>query len=578
MLPQDIEAREAAAWTGFLQRLGEHLGAQWPLMQERLGDRLPAFVELCAQQTLQRGFLRAASVARIANLWFVWGPAFNERPGFEWAAALLAQPPEQEWLVVHQLLQRSLLELKKLQDQGQARIEPVALAGADQRLIETFGRLGRQGELTPREPLPLPLKACDLEAAELRLLEPAVSEQYVYAAGNWQRAPLAVPAPMRVDLTNPVPRLLAVLANPPGVKPRATVQLRSRSHTVCDGDVHPALGFGGTHGRWRWVGHETRAVSWPAQALAQPGPPQGPGSAIAEETSPDVYKLDLDVCGLRDEGAALGSLSTQLWAWPAAQWLLTVERQAAELQPVAVGREPAQRNATRIGVERDGQPQDAAPLRRRFEQGLDGATAQGLQTLLATIGAIEGVAPASLEAKLALLSGRAAFTWGWALGPSGMNARAFMRLLGALEMRAIEADLHAETELTLVGGRARLRLHCSGSAALELQLRREAAEPALAPTLLPAKTAFKLPFTAELTPLATDTGALLQLAAPCSGALVGEAGLRPRLSGGSGWEWYASLRLDPGVLPLVVLDPILGARHLDHPLWDMKPILDWSVG
>lgn len=578
MLPSDIEAREAAAWTGFLQCLGEHLGAQWPLMLERLGDRLPAFVELCAQQTLQRGFQRAASVARIANLWFVWGPAFNERPGFEWAAALLAQPPEQEWLVVHQLLQRSLQELKKLQDLGQARIEPAALANADQRVVETFGRLGRHGELTPREPLPLPLKACDLEAAELRLLEPAVAEQYVYAAGNWQRAPLAVPAPMRVDLTNPVPRLLAVLAHPPGVKPRAMVQMRSRSHTVCDGDVHPALGFGGTHGRWRWVGHETRAVSWPVQALVQPGPPQGPGSAIAEETSPDIYKLDLDVCGLRDEGPALGSLQTQLWAWPATQWMLNVERQAADAQPVLAGRDPAQRNVARISVESDGQPQDAAPLRRRFEQGLDAATAQGLQVLLATIGAVPGVAPASLEARLALLTGRAAFTWGWALGPQGMNARAFMRLLGALEMQAIEADLHAETELTLAGGRARLRLHCTGSTPLALQLRREAAEPPLAPTLLPAKAAFKLPFTAEVTPLATDTGTLLQPGGPCTGALVGEAGLRPRLSGGSGWEWYASLRLEPAALPLVVLDPVLGTRQFEHPLWDAKPLFDWSVG
>jgi hypothetical protein len=575
MHPPDTEAQEAAAWASFLQRLGEHLGAQWPLMQERLGDRLPAFIELCAQQTLQRGFVRAASVARIANLWFVWGPAFNERPGFEWAAALLAQPPEQEWLVVHQLVQRSLQELKQLPD---ARIEPAALTGADQRLVDTFGRLGRQGEMTPREPPPLPLKACDLEAAELRLLEPAVTEHYVYAGGNWTRAPITLPAPVRVDIGNPVPRLVAVLAHAPGAKPLAKVQLRSRSHTVCDGDVHPSLGFGGTHGRWRWLGHETRAVSWPVHTLAQPGAPAGPGSAIAEETSPDIFKLDLEVCGLRDEGAALGSLATQLWAWPATQWLLTLERQAAEAQEVAAGREPAQRHATRVSVECDGQPRDAAPLRQRFEQGLDAATARALQTLLATLGAVPGLAPPRLEGVLALLTGRAAFTWGWALGPAGMNARAFMRMLGALEMKAASADLHAEAELSLGGGRARLRLHCTGSTPLALQLRREAAEPPLAPALLPAKAAFKLPFTAEVTPLATDTGSLLQLAGPCSGALVGEAGIRPRLSGGSGWEWYATLRLEPAVLPLRLVDPVLGVQGFEHPLWDAQPLFDWSVG
>ncbi len=578
MHPPDTEAQEAAAWASFLQRLGAHLGAQWPLMQERLGERLPAFIELCAQQALQRGFVRAASVARIANLWFVWGPAFNERPGFEWAAALLAQPPEQEWLVVHQLVQRSLLELKQLQNLGQARIEPAALALADQRLVDTFGLLGRQGEMTPREPLPLPLKACDLEAAELRLLEPAVTEHYVYAAGNWTRAPISLPAPVRVDIGNPVPRLVAVLAHAPGAKPLAKVQLRSRSHTVCDGDVHPSFSFGGTHGRWRWLGHETRAVNWPVHTLAQPAAPAGPGSAIAEETSPDIFKLDLEVCGLRDDGAALGSLATQLWAWPAAQWLLTLERQAAEAQEVAAGREAAQRHATRVSVECDGQPREAALLRQRFEQGLDAATAQALQTLLATLGAVPGLAPPRLEGVLALLTGRAAFTWGWALGPAGMNARAFMRMLGALEMKAASADLHAESELSVGGGRARLRLHCMGSTPLALQLRREAAEPPLAPTLLPAKAAFKLPFTAEVTPLATDTGSLLQLAGPCSGALAGEAGIRPRLSGGSGWEWYATLRLEPAVLPLRLVDPVLGVQWFEHPLWDAKPLFDWSVG
>lgn len=574
MRPPDTEAQEAAAWAAFLQRLSDHLAGQWPAMQERLGERLPAFVELSAQQSLQRGFTRAASVARLANLWFVWGPAFHDKPGFEWAAGLLAAPNEQEWLTVHKLVQRSMLELQRLPE---SRIEAGTLAAADQRLVETFGRLGRQGALHPREPDPLPLKACDLEAAELRLLDAAVAQHYVFAAGQWQRAPLAAPASVRVDAANPMPRLVAVLANAPGIKPQTRVQLRSRSHAVCDGDVHPALLFTGTHGLWRWAGHETRAVSWPVATLEQPPAAAGPGTAIAEETSPDIYKLDLRACGLRDEGDALGSLGTQLWAWPAAQWLATLERTAPEAQPVVAGREPALRGATRCAVECDGQAQDGQPLKRAFEQGLDAATAAALQQLLAAVTKVEGLSAPRLDGLLALLQGRAAFTWGWHLGPAGMAARAFMRLLGALEMQACQADLHIEGELALAGGRARLRLHSTGTAPLAVQLRRESAEPPLLPALLPAKTAFRLPFTAELVPLATDSGALLQSAGPCTGALVGEAGLRPRLSGGSGWEWFASLRLEPAALSLVLVDPMLGVQRFTHPLWDALPLLDWSV-
>ena len=570
----DAQAREDAAWTAFVQRLAEHLVAQWPAMQERLGERHVAFVELATQQALKRGLTQAASVARFANLCFVWGPGFHDKPGFEWAQGLLAAPREREWATVHQLVQRSLVELKRLPD---ARIEPAALAAADQRLVETFGHLGRQGALHPSEAPTLPLHACDLEAMEVRLLEAAVNEHYVFEAGQWQRTALPAPAPVRVDAANPVPRLVSVLAYAPGVRPQTKLQLRSRSHAVCDGDVHPALHFAGTHGLWRWAGHQTRAVSWPVYALAQPGPAAGPGSAVAEETSPDIFKLDLLVCGLRDEGDALGTQSTQLWVWPAEQWFLDVERKAPAAQPVVAAREPALQGSTRVRVESDGETRDSTLLKRGFEQGLEGATAAGLQTLLKTLTAIQGLSAPRLDGVLALLVGHAAITWGWRLGPAGLDGRAFLRLLGALEMQACQADLHAESELTVGGGRARLALRCVASAPLAVQLRREAAAPPLLPTLLPTKLQFTLPWTAEVTPLATDAGTLLQATGACTGALEGEAGLRPRTSGGSGWEWFATLRLAKASLPLALVDPVLGVQTFSHTLWPDTPLFDWSL-
>ncbi len=570
----DAQAREAAAWTAFVQDLADHLVAQWPAMQERLGDRYTAFVELAAQQALNKGLSQAASVARFANLCFVWGPGFHDKTGFDWAQGLLAAPGHREWATVHQLVQRSLLELKRLPD---ARIEPAALASADQRLIDVFGHLGRQGALHPPEPPALPLRACDLEAMELRLLEAAVNQHYVFEAGEWQRMPLPTPAPVRVDAANPLPRLLAVLANAPGVRPQTRLQLRSRSHAVCDGDVHPALNFAGTHGLWRWAGHPTRAVSWPVSSLAQAGPAAGPGSAVAEETSPEIFKLDLQVCGLRDEGDALGTQSSQVWAWPAEQWFLDVERKAPAAQPVVAAREPALSGSTRVRVERDGESQASVLLQRGFEQGLERATAAGLQTLLKAITGIDGVSAPRLDGVLALLTGHAALTWGWRQGAAGLDGRAFMRLLGALEMQACQADLHAESELTLLGGRARLALHCVASAPLAVQLRREANEPPLLPTLLPTKLPFSLPWTAEVTPLATEAGALLQAAGPCTGALVGEAGLRPRTSGGSGWEWFATLRLSAASVPMALVDPVLGVQRFNHVLWADMPLLDWSL-
>jgi hypothetical protein len=223
-------------------------------------------------------------------------------------------------------------------------------------------------------------------------------------------------------------------------------------------------------------------------------------------------------------------------------------------------------------------PCDAQGLRRGFEQGLDHATAAALQKLLAAVSGVEGLAAPRLDGVLALLVGQAALTWGWQLGPAGLDGRAFMRVLGTLDLQACQSDLHAEGELTIGDGRARLALHCVASAPLALQLRREAADPPLLPTLLPAKVQFSLPWTAEITPLATDTGTLLQMAGPCSGALVGEAGLRPRTSGGSGWEWFATLRLQAAGLSLALADPVLGVQRFSHKLWDERPLVDWSLG
>jgi hypothetical protein len=578
MQPIDNDAVEQAQWAGFVQQLGAHLAAQWPAMPERLGERYAAFIEAAVQQADKRGFARAAAVARYVNLWFVWGPAFHDKPGFEWAQGLLAAPRQGEgadWRCVHQLVRRSMAELQRLPD---ALIDAAALAAADERLIDAFGTLGRRGELHPAEPAPLPRNACDLEACELRLLSAAVTERYVLQGGQWQREPLPLPPPLRMSAADPAPRLVALLSHVPGAATPARVQLRARSHAVCDADVHPALQFAGTHGLWTWQGHETRAVSWPVTALAQALPAAGAGSALAEETSPDIFKLEVLVCGLRDEGDALGSLRTQLWVWPAVQWWLELQRAPTPPQPVLGGQMQAARGSTRVRLECDGLAQEAGALRQGFERGLDGATEAALQTLLAVWSRVPGLTSPRLEGALTLLSGRAALTWGWQLGARGMDGRAFMRVLGELALQACQAELVWEGELVCAGARGRLVLRCTGAAALAQALRREAAELPLLPSMMPAQTAFQLPLEAELTPIATDSGALLMAGGPCKAALVGDAGLRPRTSGGSGWEWFAVLRLEAATLPLRVVDPVLGELTQTLALWPEQTLLDWRLG
>lgn len=577
MQPVDEEALEEAAWRGFVAHLGDHLAGQWPAMPERLGERYGAFIDLAVQQATQRGFTHAASVARFVNLWFVWGPAYHDKPGFEWAQGILAAPPEREWVTVHQLVQRSLVELQRLPG---ARIEPQVLVAADERVQDTFGPRGRQGAMARPVPVPLPRKACDLEAADLRLLDDGWHQEYRLdaAAGEWQRVPVPMPAALRVDAARPVPRLVAVLSHQRGQGPQAKLQLRVRAHAVCNGDLHPALGFTGQHGLWRWSGHETRAVNWPVATREQPLPEAGPGTAWAEETAPELHKLDIETCGLRDEGEPLGLQQATVSAWPAAQWWLELQRAAPATQPLLPGPRAWARGATRCRVERDGNAQDGAPLKAQFEDGLDAATAVGLQKLAAAWEQVPGLAAPRFDALLALLTGRAAATWGWRFGAKGMDGPPLMRMVAALELDAGRAELELGGELTLAATRTRLTLRAAGQAPLRQTFLREQAVPALAAVLAPAVARWRWPFTLALEPLASDSAALLQSAAPVTGAIVGEAGLRPGTHGSSGWEWFVLLRLEPVQATLQVADPLLGQFATTQPLLPAMVLVDWSLG
>ena len=595
MQAEDTLAREATAWAEFIKQLADHLAGQWPAMPDRLGDRYPAFVELAVQQAGERGLSRAGSVARFVNLWFVWGPAYHDKPGFEWARAILAAGaaapaaaplpswhrelalPDAEWRTVHQLVQRSMAELQRLPG---TRIEPQALASADAKVLELFGALGRRGRLHPPAPLPVPKTACDLDAADLRRLDEPVYQHYSLGAGEGQWQRLAVPAPpaLRVDASHPMPALVALLSHPDNGAPQARLQVRVRSHAVCNGDVHPVLGFSGPHGRWFWTGHEAKAASWTVATRRPPPPKAGPGSLIAEETSAEPQRLEIEFCGLRNEGEPLGAAQTLVSVWPAAQWWLELQREAPAAQALLPGNRAWAPGGTRCRVECDGLAQDGKPLQKQFAQGLDGATARGLHALAQAWSALPGLHQPSLEAQLGLLTGKAALSWGWHYGPGGLDGDALMRVLGQIALIACQAELQLGGELQLHGARARIVLRLAGQAELQQSLRREQQLPPLADVMAGVLARWRFPALLLVDPIAVESGILLQLAGPATGALVGEAGLRPCTKGSSGFEWFVGLRLEAVAVPLRLTDPLLGQQHWQQALLPASTLLDWSLG
>lgn len=575
----DTHALEQQAWQRFVQELGGLLADHWPAMQERLGERYETFIGLSVEQGLQIGLQQAAAIARYVNLSIVWGPAFQDRAGWEWARALIGKAHEHEWLCVHQLVQGSL---KMLRTMDQRTISVEALQRVDEALLGRYGRLGRRGSLTrqPADTTSLPAQACDFEAIELTLLDDAASRevftQYEWSQGDWSRVPRALPAALRVRAPQGLPAELGALsATEPG--PAALrMQIRCATAASCDADHHPAIAFLGPHGQWDWAGHETRACSWPLLARALPERPEGPASLLAEESSPELYRLGLDCCGLRDEGEVMGPQAALLRVWPSHQWWCELQRSLAPVQTFVPGGRAWAPGPTRWRAECDGKPRHEPFWQRQFAEGLDRAATTGLAALVDAWGRLPGLSAAQLEVQLGLFTGEMSGTWGWSL--AGLDQAAWMRVLLVSTMDACRLALELRGDLVLGDSRSRLSLRVDGRAELRPQIARTEAAQELLPTLLSSVVRWHMPLQLSLEPLSHDAAQLLQLDGPCTGAVVGEAGLRPCTHGRSGWEWFVGLRVEAVAAPCRLIDPLLGETRQTLQLLPALELVNWSLG
>lgn len=546
------------------------LAAHWPAVAERLGDRQAAFLASAAQSAARHGLVDALSQARYLNLCFAFGPGFELKPQHEWALALLADERLQPLVKLHQVLHRARAELQR--SGGDA----ATLLRADTRLLDDADAALQAQD---RDAAPLPRQACDIEALELRVLDSDWRHEYRLLGGQWQHVPgPAVPPALRITAEQPAPERLHLLTHAAGRGPLARLQLRQALHAVC-GERHPAARWLSAEGLSQWHGHEAKAVSWPVGSLA--ATPPALGLALAEESAPAVHLLQVPSCGLRDMGVPLGPQALQVWAWPADQWLWVMQREpASESQWPAESAAPAPAATTpsaptRCRIERDGQPVDARGWVAGFDQQLAQAWQQAMQALFAAWQ--RSAEQATLRATPGLLTGRAAMTWGWREGSAGLAAEPVLRVAGELDL-ACSLALTLQGDMDLGGSRARVQLQAEGSQTLCQPVLRDTPRPGLLETVLPLAAELRLPFTITVDPIAHDDGLVWREAGPCSGALTLSAGLRPRQSGGSGWQWFVRAALEPVMAPLVLHDPVLGLTHRQLALLPALPLIDWSLG
>lgn len=575
----------------YLQRLGAALAPLWPGLADRLQERYDAFVELAVQHAQRHGLDDGLCVARYVNLWFVFGPSFDEKPGYEWAAGILSDGRRGEAAKAHQLSVRTKEDLaRRATPKPAGPAVPGGAVGAsglptvdvyeasEDRLAAAMQDSGRLGDLLGAS-LNEMLPACDVELVEVALKD--ITWRQVYRKGEaadapWQRQPLgAFPDRVRVDADMPaLPPELAVLAPTRGTP--ATLVVRTRPLSACD--AHPRLSLSGSQGLQSWRGRDALAVSLPLfdETQAVP-PPSGLVPALAVEGGRTLHQLNLATCGIRDAGLPIGELNARIAVYPAEQWL-QVWRQAP-LAPLALpegNTAPLAPPALQIKLERDGQVQDHTAWQRGFSR-LPALLHDSLGKLLTAWERSSGVTGGKLEADCALLAGQAGLAWGWREGPLGLAEAPYLHVDAVLELVACSLDLRLRGQFDWNGTRSQLLLRCQGRSDLRQRVQRDAATLALPAAMQAAQVAFSFPLSLEIEPLATEDLAVLQASAAPLGAISGACGLRPKLDG-PGLQWFANLKVQAASVAFAVVDPLLGETRQTRAMLPAMTLLDWSLG
>lgn len=577
-----VQALQALKRQRDLAALGTALGQAFPDVLARLGERHAALVALAAERGSAHGLNHLLCLGRYAACWCVLGAEFEQRPGFEWARALLADPARSDGAKVFQLCRRTR---EQLAAQPPA---PTAVADFDAALALLDAALRERGALGSLLPVPPPQLGapCDIDALELRLLPPAAGplQRYAWREGQWRREALpGLPvAPLLLTAGGTEPPLLPAdlhLLSQPADRDYARLRLRLRAEHSCDATHHPFVSHLGPLGRHQWQGAMAIDLSLPLYAPSAVPAHDGPQPAIAADAGTQASLLTVGACGIREAGQPLGEQTLRLTVHGAEQHLMHWQRQPGAALHWPHGT-PAAPPPPQLRLERDGQPLDPSRWLAGL-QDLDRQLAEGLGRLATAWERESGVRQGRLAVEPAVMSGSAGLAWG--LAPAAdpaqaMTAPPFMRLAAHLDLIACQLRLRFDGALALHGSATQLTLSCQGRALLRADLeRRSAADDALA-LLQTAATAFRFPFVLQLQPqVVAGRPATLDLAGPVSGAIVGAAGLRPRAAG-PGLQWFCHLAVEAVSAPLQLNDPLLGQRRLTRPLLPAMPLLDWSLG
>ena len=544
-------ALEALKRSRDLRALEGALGGMFPEIAARAGERFGALIAHGTDRS--RGLLLTHNVciARYLACWFVLGAEFESRAEFPWARNILNDTARPQGGRIFQLCRRVRETLAK---PGGGQPTTTAFDEAIARIDSALMPRGEFGSLLPTPRLQLG-QPCDVDQFDIAWVG-APCQYYRVDRGQWLRSAAPLPPPLAITAAEPGPARIYALGRSSGEKDFPRLKLRVHAAQSCDKAMHPLLGQVGANGAIEWRGDRAESVLLPL--ITEP-PPEG----IAVPGAPSINQFTVGACGLRDSGPTFGSRTLSLAVYPAAQHLLAWRRDAAP------GTTP------QVRYERDGQALNAG----RWQAGLaelDRQLAAGLGRLSTLWERQGGISDARTEFEPAAFVGSGGLTWGLDAGAS-LADPPLTRVAGVLDLTACRLQLRFSGRLELLGARSQLVLHCASSEPLRVEFGPAAELNDPAAVLGKAQTRFRQPFALQAEAIAgDDPPALIDVASPPTGAVVGACGLRMR-NDGPGIEWFYELALEPVNARFTVSDPLLGTATLVRPLLPGLKLVQWSM-
>lgn len=554
----------------------------WPQLAAQLADRVTAFVDSALLQAQRHGLSHPVHAVRYVNLWCVWGPAFDDKPGFEWATEILRDPRRSAAVKTQQLVMQT-------QDILRARPNPALGVDAFDAADAAMEALLAQPDAMPwieghqMANAAAPRTACDLTSFDMALGDQSWRHEYRLAwTGKTiaaQYTPMVPPVQRYRTDTPPLPgapvqpRQVAVLADESQRGHKAWLHLRCELGEVCDPHKHPRVEIKSNQGMRMYEGQQAKLIKWPLHSDSLADVPL----ALCQEMQPRYLMITATSCGLRRTGAPLGQQDAVLSVYPSAQWLAEFAPGTQPTMQWPSTGSPEAAQPTRIRVACDNRPQPSTAWESEWAK-LTPQLSQGLEAWFNTVQRNEAFAQPRLSFQPHLMQGQSSWTWGASEAVTSSGSSGFLRVMAFVRMVACASVAELQMDVRHAGAHARVHLQATGRASLEYDVLREAPEPTLAKCLTAVKTEWRFPWAARVEALSSpQLSTLVWDERSKLGALVGEAGLRPRPDG-KGWQWYCQLKLEPAVLALSVSDPLLGGSTAELALWPSLVLLDWSAG